>query len=308
MSFCLRPVLEAQLVFIGPPLAPSSVLLPAPVGKQIAPRPNTGSDAALLCCGRAGHCPSGCRCQMLQTGQAGGRVVPLPSTSVRGCVPARQAGGRSPPACAAGSSAALCGCALCAGAPPLVALRPGRAPPWSRSAGGLGEDLGAASSLLRAKTQLLVCLCGASSLGDQNGRILSAQGCRPVSVWPLRLLSPSVRTQVSPLPPPGCSAPENMAALPGPRPSSPEKFPWVFRDGGMHPSPKSTSTLLFYGGPRLFCPVHPQPRRPAPCSPLELPPCSRPRPPPGLCSLALPAAAGPRLRLGVGGTLCARLT
>ncbi|XP_072795629.1 uncharacterized protein [Vicugna pacos] len=128
MSFCLRPVLEAQLVFIGPPLAPSSVLLPAPVGKQIAPPPNTGSDAALLCCGQAGHCPSGCRSQMLQTGQAGGRVVPSPSTSVRGCVPARQAGGRSPPACAAGSSAALCGCALCAGAPPWLALRPGRAP------------------------------------------------------------------------------------------------------------------------------------------------------------------------------------
>ncbi|XP_072819017.1 uncharacterized protein [Vicugna pacos] len=131
MFSCLRPVLEAQLVFIGPPLAPSSVLLPAPVGKQIAPPPNTGSDAALLCCGRAGHCPSGCRRQMLQTGQAGGRVVPLPSTSVRGCVPARQAGGRSPPACAAGSSAALCGCALCAGAPPWPALRPGRAPPRS---------------------------------------------------------------------------------------------------------------------------------------------------------------------------------
>ncbi|XP_072821959.1 uncharacterized protein [Vicugna pacos] len=186
MSFCLRPVLEAQLVFRGPPLAPSSVLLPAPVGKQIAPPPNTGSDAALLCCGRAGHCPSGCRSQMLQTGQAGGRVVPLPSTSVRGCVPAPQAGGRSPPACAAGSSAALCGCEL----------RPGRAPPWSRSAGGLGEDRGAASSLLRAKTQLLVCLCGASSLGDQNGRILSAQGCRPGSVWPLRLLSPSLFFQI----------------------------------------------------------------------------------------------------------------
>ncbi|XP_072814231.1 uncharacterized protein [Vicugna pacos] len=125
MSFCLRPVLEAQLVFIGPALAPSSVLLPAPVGKQIAPPPNTGSDAALLCCGRAGHCPSGCRSQMLQTGQAGGRVVPPPSTSVRRCVPARQAGGRSPPACAAGSSAALCVCELCAGAPCRTALRPG---------------------------------------------------------------------------------------------------------------------------------------------------------------------------------------
>ncbi|XP_072798178.1 uncharacterized protein [Vicugna pacos] len=203
MSFCLRPVLEAQLVFIGPPLAPSSVLLPAPVGKQIAPPPNTGSDAALLCCGRAGHCPSGCRSQMLQTGQAGGRVVPLPSTSVRGCVPARQAGDRSPTACAAGSSAALCGCALCAGAPPRSRSAPVGAPPrsrsapvgappWSRSVGGLGEDPGAASSLLRAKTQMLVCLCGSSSLGYQNGRVLSAQGCRPVSVWPLRLLSPSI--------------------------------------------------------------------------------------------------------------------
>lgn len=117
-SFCLRPVLEAQLaVFRGPPLAPSSVLLPAPVGKQIAPPPNTGSGAA-LCCGRAGRCPSGCRSQMLQTGRVGGRVVPPPSTSVRGCVPARKAGGRSRSTCAAGSSA-LCAAA----APPWSALR-----------------------------------------------------------------------------------------------------------------------------------------------------------------------------------------
>ncbi len=99
-----------------------------------------------------------------------------------------------------------------------------------------------------------------------------------------------------------------MAAVPEPRLSSPENFPKVFRDGGMHPSPESTSTLLFHGGPRLFCPVHPQPRRAAPCVPPGLPPCSHFRPPPGLCSLALPTAAGLHLRLGVGGTLCARLT
>ncbi len=233
-SFCLCPVLEAQLaVFRGPPLAPSSVLLPAPVGKQITPPPNTGSGAA-LCCGRAGRCPSGCRSQMLQTGQVGGQVVPPPSTLDRGCVPARKARGRSPSTCAAGSSAALCGCALC----------PGR-----RSAGGLGEDRGTALSLLRAKTQLLVCLCGASSLRDQDGRILSAPGCRPVSVWPLRLLSPSVRMQVSPPPPPECSARRIWRLCLGPASLPPKTFRGFSEMGVCTLPPRAHQPCCFMEGP-----------------------------------------------------------
>ncbi|XP_064339253.1 cylicin-1, partial [Camelus dromedarius] len=145
-----------------------------PVGKQIAPPPNTWSGAALLHCGRAGHSPSWCLSQMLLMGYVGGRITTPASTEVRYCIPARKAGGHplspgasAPPLCAAAHSSSS-----------------------QHSVGGLGEDHRTAPPLLCVKTYLLVCLGDASSLRDQGGRILSASGCKQVSLWPLKLLSP----------------------------------------------------------------------------------------------------------------------
>ncbi|XP_072821671.1 uncharacterized protein [Vicugna pacos] len=74
------------------------------------------------------------RCCRLARQEGGSCPFPAPRSGFV-FLPDRRRGGRSPPACAAGSSAAMCGCALCNGAPPR-----------SRSAGGLGEDRGATSS------------------------------------------------------------------------------------------------------------------------------------------------------------------
>ncbi|EPY78898.1 solute carrier family 16, member 10 (aromatic amino acid transporter), partial [Camelus ferus] len=78
------PYVHLLAVCRGPPLVSSSVLLPVPFGNQIVPPSSTGSGAALLCCGRASHCPSQCHSQMLQTGQVASLL----------CAAARSASGR----------------------------------------------------------------------------------------------------------------------------------------------------------------------------------------------------------------------
>ncbi|EPY73925.1 transient receptor potential cation channel, subfamily M, member 6, partial [Camelus ferus] len=109
----------------------------------------------------------------------------------------------------AGRSAALRSRALCPG---LALLRQPR------------EDSGTAVPLLRAQTQLLVCPGSVNFVRHQGRRILSDLGCKQVTVWPLTLLSPQEQIQVLSPPLPGCQAPEDMAAVPESRFSSPKTF------------------------------------------------------------------------------------
>ncbi|XP_032339465.1 uncharacterized protein LOC116664849 [Camelus ferus] len=134
---------ELRLFPRGPPLACPSVLLPVPVGKQIAPPPSTAFLPE-----RGGR------------GGAGG-TRPLPGA------------GRSP---------APCSCALRLGggvtrrlpAPGAPQLRTAsRSTPGRRSAGGSQEDCRTVPPLLCVQTQLLVCSGGRNFARQQGGRILS---------------------------------------------------------------------------------------------------------------------------------------
>ncbi len=111
------------------------------------------------------------------------------------------------------------------------------------------EDRGTAPPLLRAQTQLLVCSGGTNFARHQGGMILSDSGCKQVTVWPLRLLSPQVRIQVSPPPPPGCQPLEDMGAEPEPLLSSPKTFHGFSEMGVRNIPPRAHQLCCFKEGP-----------------------------------------------------------